>query len=135
MKPETENYNVLSKTELIKIIEERDAKKNEKYNCECGISTIKANKARHMRTAKHKAFEALQDHTAKKPENKDINKLSKLDLIQRCLKSEVDDIIKKQAKPPKDYYCECGAKTARRSLKMHLQTARHKAHETQETTN
>ena len=128
MKPETANYNDLSKPELINIIEARNAKMNEKYNCECGISTRKTNKARHLRSTQHKAFEALQEST-KKPDTKDIKKLSKLDLVQRCLKTDVDNIIKKQAKQTKDYYCECGAKTARRGLKTHLQTEKHKAYE------
>jgi hypothetical protein len=130
MKPLTVNYFELSKTELIEIIQTREAKKNEKYNCECGISTNKANKARHMRSDHHKAFEATHDQTTtKKGDTRDINKLSKTDLIECCRKSDIDAIIKKQAIQTKDYYCECGAKTLRKVLKTHLQTERHKAHE------
>ena len=130
MKPDTENYNTLSKTELIDIINTRDTEQKKLYyDCECGVRTKKAHKARHLRSQHHNIYKATHE---KKPDTKDITKLSKLDLIQRYLKSDVDTIIRKQAKPPKDYYCECGAKTARRSIKIHQQSEKHKAHEAQD---
>ena len=131
MKPDTENYNTLSKTELIDIINTRDTEQKKRYyDCECGIRTTKDHKARHLRSQHHNTY--MTTAHEKKPDIKDIKKLSKLDLIQRYLTSDVDAIIRKQAKPPKDYYCECGAKTARRSIKAHLQSEKHKAHEAQE---
>jgi succinate dehydrogenase flavin-adding protein (antitoxin of CptAB toxin-antitoxin module) len=132
LKTHMENYNTLSKTELIKILNTRDTEQKKLYyDCECGVRTMKAHKARHLRSHQHKNYEATHDPTTKL-DTKDIEKLSKLELVQRYLKSDVDAIIRKQAKPPKDYYCECGAKTARRSLKIHLQSEKHKAYEANE---
>jgi predicted SprT family Zn-dependent metalloprotease len=132
MNPETENYNKLTKTELINILETREAQAKQTakiyYDCACGIRTLKAHKARHLRSQQHNIYEAKQDPEQTKTET-DINKLSKLNLIKLYLKDDIDAIIKKQAKPTKDYYCECGAKTLRKALKAHLQSERHKAHE------
>ena len=99
MNPETENYNKLTKTELIKILETREAQAKQTskayYECICGVRTLKAHKARHLRSQQHNAHEARQELQRSKPET-DINKQSKLDLVQRYLKRDVDAIIQKQ---------------------------------------
>jgi hypothetical protein len=132
MNPETENYNKLSKAELIKILETREAQAKQTakayYDCACGIRTLKAHKARHLRSQQHKAYEAKQEPQQAKPET-DINKLSKLALIQRYLNADVDAIIKKQAHQPKDYYCECGAKVQRKTVNKHQQSERPRTRE------
>jgi hypothetical protein len=129
MTQEAEKYNTLSRTELIEIIQTRETEQKKLYyDCVCGVRTRRAHKARHLKSQQHQKYEAEQDERPR-PLLKDLGKLSKIELVQRYLKHDVEAIIRKQAKKPIDYYCECGAKTARRSLKTHLETEKHRAYE------